>query len=228
MIRFIWQNWWRRKEKFILLIIGAFIVSAGLTYLIGLSETNKGTIVDTLQQRWSASYDIIVRPDGTRSVTEEKKLLEPNYLSGLGGGISVEQYEAIKEIPGVEIAAPIALIGYADYAVYFGDVEIEEPGIYRKVRETTVNNGVKEIKDESNSYFPHNASWDYINKTVGYGAGAPDLDLMVHSHSLLAGIDPEQEAKLVGLDEAILAVGLSRYFEESDEYYFNQFNGGHH
>ena len=100
MIRFIWQNWWRRKERFILLIIGAFIVSAGLTYLIGLSETNKGTIVDTLQQRWSASYDIVVRPEGTRSVTEDKKLLEPNYLSGLSGGISVEQYEAIKEYTG--------------------------------------------------------------------------------------------------------------------------------
>ena len=77
MIRFIWQNWWRRKERFILLIVGAFIVSAGLTYLIGLSETNKGTIVDTLQKRWSASYDIVVRPEGTRSVTEEENCWSP-------------------------------------------------------------------------------------------------------------------------------------------------------
>ncbi|WP_053075152.1 FtsX-like permease family protein [Ornithinibacillus californiensis] len=227
MIRFIWQNWWRRKERFILLIIGAFIVSAGLTYLIGLSETNKGTIVDTLQQRWSASYDIVVRPEGTRSVTEEKKLLEPNYLSGLSGGISVEQYEAIKDIPGVEVAAPIAMIGYADYEVHFGYVELPEDGIYRRVMETTVDNGINKITETGNSYFVSDI-WDYMNKGAEYGVGKPSLDLSVHSYSLLAGIDPEQEAKLVGLDESIIPLGTSRYFNESDEYYYNEFNGGHH
>lgn len=129
MIRFIWQNWWRRKERFILLLVGAFIISAGLTYLIGLSEANKGTIVDTLQQRWTASYDIVVRPEGTRRVTEDKNLLEPNYLSGLSGGISVEQYETIKEMDGVEIAAPIAIIGYAGYNANYGKARILEPGL---------------------------------------------------------------------------------------------------
>ncbi|WP_052345766.1 ABC transporter permease [Paucisalibacillus sp. EB02] len=227
MIRFIWQNWWRRKERFILLIVGAFIISAGLTYLIGLSETNKGTIVDTLQQRWSASYDIVVRPEGTRSLTEDKKLLEPNYLSGISGGISIEQYETIKNIPGIAVAAPISLIGYASYDVYYGDVEIEEPGIYRKVMETTVDNGIYEITENGTSHFPLNVNWDYYNK-FGYGAGAPSLDVTVTSYSLLAGIDPEQEAKLVGLDEAIIPLGTSRYFEESDSYYYDPINGGHH
>ena len=56
----------------------------------------------------------------------------------------------------------------------------------------------------------------------------PSLDLTVTSFSLLAGIDPEQEAKLVGLNEAIVSLGSSRYFEASDGYYFNQANGGHH
>ncbi|GGA91815.1 ABC transporter permease [Ornithinibacillus halotolerans] len=227
MIRFIWQNWWRRKERFILLIVGAFIISAGLTYLIGLSETNKGTIVDTLQQRWSASYDIIVRPEGTHSVTEEKKLLEPNYLSGLSGGISIEQYETIKDIPGIAVAAPISLIGYASYEVHYGDVEIEGPGIYRKITETTINNGLYEQTEVRNYHFPHNVNWDYFNK-LDYGVGAPSLDITVRSDSLLAGIDPEQEAKLVGLDKAIIPLGTSRFFEESDEYYYDPINGGHH
>src|SRR5699024_3999107 len=132
MMRFIWQNWWRRKERFILLLIGALIVSAGLTYLVGLSDTNKGTVVDTLRESWSASYDIVVRREGSRSVTEDKKLLEPNYLSGLDGGISVEQYEKIKTVDNVDVAAPIAMIGYADYGIDFGDVELDEDwaGIY--------------------------------------------------------------------------------------------------
>ena len=227
MIRFIWQNWWRRKDRFILLIIGAFIVSAGLTYLIGLSETNKGTIVDNLQQRWSASYDIVVRPEGSRSITEDKKLLEPNYLSGMSGGISLEQYEAIKDIPGVEIAAPIAMIGYADYKANFGYAELKEEGIYRRVMETTADNGVGKETGKEQYYFVSDV-WDNMNKGPEYGVGSPHQDLMVYSYSLLAGIDPEQEAKLVGLDEAILSLGSSRYFEDSDGYYYNGINGGHH
>lgn len=227
MMRFIWKNWWRRKERFILLIIGAFIVSAGLTYLVGLSETNKGTIVDTLQKRWSASYDIVVRPEGTRGVTEDKKLLEPNYLSGLNGGISVEQYETIKDIAGVEVAAPIAMIGYANYEVNFGYAELTEDGIYRRKMDTIVDNGIGKVTDTANLYFT-NGVWDNTNKGSGYGVSSSYPDLTIHSYSLLAGIDPEQEAKLVGLDEAIIPLGTSRYFKESDGYEFNGKNGGHH
>lgn len=227
MIRFIWQNWWRRKDRFILLIMGAFIVSAGLTYLVGLSETNRGTIVDNLQQRWSASYDIVVRPEGTRSITEDKKLLEPNYLSGISGGISLDQYETIKNIPGVEIAAPIAMIGYADYQVNFGYAELPGEGIYRRVMETTVDNGISKKTDKGHSYFVSDV-WDNMNKGPEYGVGSPHLDLTVNSLALLAGIDPEQEAKLIGLDDAILPLGSSRYFEDADGYYFNRINGGHH
>lgn len=222
MIRFIWQNWWRRKDRFILLIIGAFIVSAGLTYLIGLSETNKGTIVDTLQQEWTASYDIVVRPEGSRSVTEDKKLLEPNYLSGLDGGISIEQYHTIKDIPGVEVAAPIAMIGYAGYEVNFGNVELNEPGIYRRIEESIVDNGIDMLKEEGNNYFPLNVEWNYYNKGGEYGAGAPGIDLTVTSYALLAGIDPLQEAKLVGLDDAVVSLGTSRYFNDFDYATFNE------
>ncbi|WP_010094760.1 ABC transporter permease [Ornithinibacillus scapharcae] len=226
MIRFIWQNWWRRKERFILLIIGAFIVSAGLTYLIGLSETNKGTIVDTLQKRWSASYDIVVRPEGTRSVTEDKQLLEPNYLSGLSGGISLEQYETIKDIPGVEVAAPIAMIGYVWYDVDFGQVELQEEGIYRRVMTKKVNNGLQEETESNNYYFPYNV-WDIANKGPEYGVGDQYLEWLVSGESLLAGIDPEQEAKLVGLDKAIIDIGSSRYFSNEDKHYVNESTGFH-
>ncbi|HLS07433.1 ABC transporter permease [Lentibacillus sp.] len=215
MIRFIWQNWWRRKERFILLIIGALIVSIGLTYLVGISDVNKGTIVDTLEQRWTASYDIVVRPEGSRSVTEDKNLLEPNYLSGMSGGISIEQYETIKEIAGVEVAAPIAMIGYGDYEVELDTIDITEPALYRLVQEKVTNNGIKEISEPWNMYFPVKY-WSNLNKGPEYGVGSPDPILNVSSSFLLAGIDPEQEAKLVGLDEAILTLGNSRYFSEDD------------
>lgn len=131
-IRFIWQSWWRRKERFILLLIGALIISVGLTYLVGLSETNEATVVNELQQRWSSSYDIVVRPEGTRANTEKDSLLDPNFLSGINGGISMEEYETIKGISHVDIAAPIAMIAEVFYTVELAELPTEN-GIYRLV-----------------------------------------------------------------------------------------------
>src|SRR5262249_13664852 len=36
----------------------------------------------------------------------------PNFLSGIYGGISLAQYHQITAIPGVQVAAPIAMVGY--------------------------------------------------------------------------------------------------------------------
>jgi len=224
MLRFIWQNWWRHKERFILLIIGALIISSGLSYLVGLSETSKGTIVDTLQKRWSASYDIVVRPPGTRSITEKLHLLEPNYLSGLSGGISMKQYEKIKALTDVDVAAPIAMIGYAGYSVKLKPLTVKQNGVYRvRINEVT-NNGVSKIKDTSNIYFPK-GSWDPMNKGPEYGIVASVDDLKVYTNALLAGIDPVQEAKLVGLDKAVIKKGDSRYFNQDDKSYTSDIFG---
>lgn len=204
MIRFIWQNWWRRKERLLLMFVGALIISVGLTYLVGLAEINKATVVDELQKRWVASYDIVVRPEGSRSITEEEGLLDPNYLSGIKGGISFEQYEKIKQIPNVEVAAPIAVIGYVDSAVKVGHFAHKEPGVYRHKVDEIIKAGLKEEVYTDSSYI-------YVFEDI-----EPGFDIYFTKNLLLAGIDPEQEAKLVGLDQAIIPVGGSRYLSDSD------------
>ncbi|HAB32972.1 MAG TPA: ABC transporter permease, partial [Exiguobacterium sp.] len=106
-------------------------VSTGLSYLIGTTQANNGTVVDELQKRWGSSYDIVVRPKDSRSVTEDLKLLEPNYTSGLDGGITRKQYETIKKITDVEVAAPIAMIGNSYIDANVGTHTITDPGIYK-------------------------------------------------------------------------------------------------
>lgn len=220
MIQFIWKNWRRRKERLILSLIGALIISAGLTYLVGVSDASRGTIVNTLQDSWTASYDILVRPEGSRSITEEQGLLEPNYLSGMDGGISVEQYEAVKQIQNIEIAAPISMIGYASYTVNFQPIEIEENGIYRQRLEQIMDNGVQDINTTSDYYFAY-GDWPVTEENLAgkgseYGVGSTPNYLSVYTQALLAGVDPEQEAKLVGLEEAVIPTGDSRYFRGED------------
>lgn len=227
MIQFIWKNWWRRKERLLLLLIGVFVISIGLSYLIGLSQINQATIVDELQQRWTASYDIIVRPDGSRSSIEQDQLLDPNYLSGLAGGISNEQYEDIKSIDEIEVAAPIAMVGYLLFVLNLEQLEIEDDGIYRMITEEVSNDGIRENIETETTYFTkgHVDLWsEKQNKAGGhYFLGLPyeyfpsDNNYYTTTRSgLLAGIDPEQEAKLVGLDQAILPYENSRFISNED------------
>lgn len=217
MIRFIWQNWWRRKERFILLLIGALIISVGLTYLVGLSETNQATVVDELQQRWSSSYDIVVRPEGTRSSTENKNLLDPNFLSGINGGISMKEYETIKGISAVDIAAPIAMIAEVFYVVELAPFP-DQSGIYR-LRSDEIN--------DTGSDTLHFADEQYILLNEGhfqpleeplnnymYQQLSTNIDRIYRL--FLAAIDPIEEARLIGLDQSILEVGDGRYFDVED------------
>ncbi|PQD97165.1 ABC transporter permease [Pradoshia eiseniae] len=218
MIRFIWNNWWRNKGRFLLLLAGALIVSTGLSYLVGVSQTNNGTIVKELQNRWKSSYHIVVRPPEARSVTEDLNLLEPNYQSGLSGGISLVQYKKIKEIQDIEIAAPIAMLGFISNSVQLEKLSFKEQGIYRLEITEKANSGA-DVETYSNSDYWSNGIWQpksglgteygvypvYENFTIGHG-----------SYVMLAGIDPEAEAALVGLDESIIENKNSRYFTNED------------
>ncbi|WP_371069850.1 ABC transporter permease [Sediminibacillus sp. JSM 1682029] len=203
MIRLIWNSWWRNKERFILLLIGALIVSIGLSYLVGTTQASQGTIVDELQKRWKSSYDIVVRPPGSRSVTEDKQLLEPNYLSGLSGGISLDQYEAIRSMQEIETAAPISMMGYVDYGTTLAKVTYNEPGIYRLHMQNATTNGVNTYEDENTLYFTI-GRWQAPQGTQQeYGVTGFNGELVNSNNILVAGIDPEAEAQLTGLNDAI-------------------------
>ncbi|SDQ93839.1 ABC transporter permease [Virgibacillus salinus] len=217
MLKFIWNSWWRNKERFILLIIGALIVSIGLSYLVGITQASNATVVDELQKRWKSSYHIVVRPPDSRSVTEDRNLLEPNYLSGLDGGITLDQYEKIKTMTDVEVAAPIAMMGYMRNSIQLDSVTYTEPGIYRVTIENTTNTGVEQITDEYTYYFTE--GWGGIKeKSAGeYGVTYFDGMFEYGTEVLIAGIDPETESALVGIDEAIIKDGNSQFLSDEDK-----------
>lgn len=184
------------------------------------SQTTVITAEQSLNRYWRTTYDILVRPAGARSPIEEKyDLVEVNHLSGLWGGITFEQYEAIKAIPGVEIVAPIAMIGYIPLLANVGDFELPpEPGIYLIEETTYVDDGSSQFAtpevsrtyhffDRNPRIMPSNPEltsrvFDRLivndfgpTSTIGGGLSFPVF---------LAGIDPAQEAALVGLDRAIV------------------------
>lgn len=223
MLKLLGSFWFRNKERFIVLLIGIFIVSSGLSFLSGLTESNKGTVMETLQNKWQVSYHILVHPPGTALTDEKNQLMEPNFSGGISGGISKAQWNQIKQIPDIEVAAPLAVIGYSNYGLGLDGYEkLKDPGIYNSKLSVSINNGVQTQRtEEFNVYSLHGLSNE---KTLDRKYGIIDYGLNnVLNHnleykSLLVGIDPEQENRLVGLEQALepLEGAASRYFRGSD------------
>lgn len=214
MLKFIWNSWWRNKERFILLLVGVLILSTGLSYLIGITQANNGTVVDELQKRWESSYHLVVRPEGSRSVTEDLNLLEPNYLSGMDGGITLDQYEKIKAMPYVEIAAPIAMMGSIRTDIQFDSLTITEPGIYRMhvLEETDTGAAIETFG--GNTYLTV-GGWK-PEGTEDFGASPLPPNLSYGTEVMIAGIDPDAESTLVGIDHAMIEGENSRFFTDED------------
>lgn len=103
----------RRRGRALALLIGLVVATSGFIVLTSNTETARLEVIGTVHDSARGAYDILVRPAGARTDLETHSgLVRPNFLSGQYGGISMAQYERIRQIPGVSVAAPIAMIGY--------------------------------------------------------------------------------------------------------------------
>lgn len=94
--------------------LALLIASTGFVLLTSQAEASRLETVGTVQAHALSTYDILVRPPGARTSAEVSDgLVAPGFLSGIHGGITMEQWHAIQRVPGVSVAAPIALLGYA-------------------------------------------------------------------------------------------------------------------
>lgn len=83
------------------------------TLLTSAANTSQLQVTGTVAKSFRPAYDILVRPaDSLTPLERQQGLIQENYLSGIFGGITFSQYHEIRSIPGVEVAAPIANIGY--------------------------------------------------------------------------------------------------------------------
>jgi len=94
------------------LILAAFAYVA----LLGTASGTTAVLTGDIGKAWSTPYDLLVRPPGDVSKMERKQgLVSPNFISSINGGITNEQLNAIRKIPGVTVAAPIAIVGYVPF-----------------------------------------------------------------------------------------------------------------
>lgn len=98
--------------------VASLIVAVALSLAAAtISDAARVHLTTGIDANWRGAYDILVRPRGQRLDLEKTLgLVEPNFLGFTGSGvISEAQLDAIRKISGVELAAPVSVVGYLSY-----------------------------------------------------------------------------------------------------------------
>jgi putative ABC transport system permease protein len=113
MWRMILEELWHRRGRSLALLAGIAAATAAFAVFTANADTQRLVVRGKIAHNFRGSYDILVRPRGTETPIERSEgLVRDNYLSGIFGGITLDQYHEISHMSGVQIAAPIAMIGY--------------------------------------------------------------------------------------------------------------------
>lgn len=114
MWRLTVRQLWARGGRTVALGLAVLVAATGFTVLTESSDAARLEVIGTVNRQSDVGYDILVRPRGARSsVEKDQGLIEPGFLSGTYGGITLKQWHRIQHLSGIEVAAPIAMVGYA-------------------------------------------------------------------------------------------------------------------
>lgn len=113
MLRMIMAAARHRPGRAVAQIAGIAFATTSFALLTATANASTLNVVSSVEAANRPVYDILVRPRGTQLPTErERGLVQPGYLSGIYGGISLEQWRTIAGLPDVGVAAPVAMLGY--------------------------------------------------------------------------------------------------------------------
>ena len=270
MLRFLGAQVRFRAGRVAALALGIVVAAVAFVLLTAATRTSEIRVRGTLESNYRAAYDVLVRPRDSKTPLERSEgLVRPNFLSGIYGGISVRQYEEIKKIQNVAVAAPIANIGYvlpfSLVPIRLNDVVTDAPRQLYRVKTTYVANGLSRYRATENyvyytpryrfvdrnhiaeivpggssplpvcsgfeaSYQGQYGPFAHFSSLGCFSARAPALSSRYFGRSFappgwigselagffpvfLAAIDPEQEARLVHLDDTLVS---GRYLRQSE------------
>jgi len=275
--RLTWSQLRFRRARALALLAGMLVAVTAFTVLTAASRTSQLRTIGAVTAHFRTAYDILVRPRGSRTALESQTgTVQPNFLSGIYGGITMAQYREIQQIPGVQVAAPIAMVGYMMPSVPLtfalptaaatghgrqlyrvtttwvsagGSVRIPQAPSYVYITSNPlVGHGAYEQLPDgskvnvcdgyglSTTYPPFSAAmqsslWCSSRVTGMFGDGSwgalnarrPGFAITWSFPMLVAAIDPAAEAKLDGLNRAVIS---GHYLSEHEGPSFEGAPGG--
>jgi ABC-type lipoprotein release transport system permease subunit len=113
MTRYVLRQLRWRPARAATLALGIAVAAVAFVLLTSAAASSELRIRSTLNAHFRSAYDILVRPRGSRTALEqERELVQPNFMSGIFGGITLAQWHRILTTPGVQVAAPVENVGY--------------------------------------------------------------------------------------------------------------------
>ena len=218
MIQYSWKSIKnnKRASMFIYLSLVAIFIAAPMTIAALFDiQTN---VEENIQQHARGSYDLLIRPEG--APTEIEKALgkvEENYLNYGDGGISIEEWEEIKNLDSVEIAAPVASLGYFTGEGKTLSLAYPDTSSYIEFEFSTFD-GVNEyeLSDEGGFFYmleqdEYHEGFDFYGENgnpTKTEAMKPEF-LVPATYHLTVGVDQEEEEKLSKVDLSALQNPIS-------------------
>ena len=214
----------RRQPGTSALVSSGFLLAA--CALILLSATTQTTLVRgnrIISQNWRPTYDLAVLPKQAKVPTAQQ--IPSDALSGYGTGITIQQYQQIKNLPGIEVAAPIAPVGYIQMpvpSIYFSDHSYPT-GYYQIDWTLTAFNGQRNIVESHEQQFiyiisgsdpssvtsqsPEDVFGAFPNQIRGVSSETDNRPAPLSPNGTgtfqLTGIDPTAENQLVHLNRSV-------------------------
>jgi putative ABC transport system permease protein len=144
-----------RPGRSLALLAGIVLACGSFAILISTARSAQVEVHGTIARTFRSSYDILVRPAGSETPIERRDdLVRDNYLSGIFGGITLAQWHRIERLPGVAVAAPIAMIGYVPQLIRFKvdlthDVTGSGPELFAVRVERIADRGLVHLTDQT-------------------------------------------------------------------------------
>ena len=194
-------------------IAGLLVICVGLTTFVAMAQSIEISSMAEVSEHWRGTYDLLVRAKSSVSETEkELGIVNGNFMGMPQGGITISQLDVVRNIAGVEIAAPVAPVGYLLNQTGTVGVEIMpiEPGtlyqaeidIQASERDQQYSRsffGLQDLSDTGSHLSVNFSSSVTMGDELFQARAAPLPPLW----TMLAGVDPEAEAALAGLNRSI-------------------------
>lgn len=214
------------RPRLVVLVAGSTAVALAASSIAIASVVSFATVHQTVAAGWRGPYDILVRPTGAPTLSlGESRVVPINYLGSRTSGITRDDWQRILAIPGVEVAAPVAAMGWIkpDDAIVGVALALRASDeIFRIDIETRVS----DQRRSTTCFIAADPTTGVPSLSVGCeqtlgGDGSLEVSagVLPSGWGLVVGIDPIEENKLVGLasyvTDSYLKRGVGRVQDEA-------------
>jgi hypothetical protein len=213
---------WANPGRLIVLVAGAVSVALATSGIVLASSTSVAIVYETVDAGWRGTYDLLVRPADAPALSVGGRAVVPlDYLGLRTSGITRGQWQRIEGLANVDVAAPVAALGWLKNAAPGVGVEIEDPrpGVAFYVDAVATIAGEEALHATGLLAFRDERQEEDVGFR-DYGGPSPvylGMGDLPATWGLVVGLDPAAEDALVGLSDYVqgqyLSTGTSTVFD---------------